>query len=66
MAGTIAAGKINSRERSFEEEVNISTAMERLKALKGKSTRKTTYSEERRIREEVSRKYAKKYGINLD
>ena len=37
-----------------------------LKKYFGASKKKTTYAEERRIREEVSKKYADKFGIKLD
>lgn len=37
-----------------------------LKKFKGAAKTKTSYKEERRIREEVGREYAKKFGIKLD
>lgn len=41
-------------------------AIDELKKYFGKAKTKTSYKEEREIREEVGKKFAKKFGINLD
>ena len=41
-------------------------ALEELKKYFGKAKAKTSYEEERKIREEVSKKFAKKFGVNLN
>lgn len=41
-------------------------AIEELRRYFGKAKTKTTNTEERRIREEVGRRFAKKFGIRLD
>ena len=41
-------------------------AIYELKRYLGKAKTKTTYAQERKSREEVGRKFAKKLGINLD
>lgn len=40
--------------------------IDELKKHFGKAKTKTSYKEERRIREEVGREFAKKFGIDLD
>ena len=41
-------------------------AIDDLRRYFGKAKTKTTYAEERKIREEVGKKFAKKLGVNLN
>jgi len=41
-------------------------AIDELKNLFGKAKTKTSYKEEREIREKIGKQFAKKYGIKLD
>lgn len=48
------------------KELEKKRAIKKLEKYLGCMKKKTTYQEERRIREEVGKKYAKKFGIKLD
>lgn len=52
--------------RNKIKEVKEEKAMAELRKYFGKAKTKTSYKEERKIREEVGRKFAKKLGIKLD
>ena len=48
------------------KELRKEKAIDELRKYFGKSKTKTTYAEERKIREDVGREFAKKFGISLD
>lgn len=48
------------------KEISKEKAIDELKKYFGKSKSKTTYGEERKIRESVGKEFAKKFGIALD
>ena len=48
------------------KEIRKEKALEALQKHFGKARTKTTYKEERKIREEVGKKYAKEFGIKLN
>ncbi len=48
------------------KEIRKDKAIDELKKYFGKAKAKTTYKEERRIREKVGKDFAKKFGISLD
>lgn len=53
---------IRDKIRALEKE----NAVRQLEKYFGAAKTKTTYAEERKIREEISKKFAKKFGIKLD
>jgi len=52
--------------RNKIKEVRKERALDELKKYFGKAKTKTSYKEERNIREEVGKEFAKKLGIKLD
>ncbi len=48
------------------KQIRKEKAIDELKKYFGKAKVKTTYDEERRIREEVGKSFAKKFGIKLN
>ncbi len=48
------------------KEIRKEKAIDELRKYFGKAKTKTTYKEERKIRDEIGRKFAKKFGISLD
>ncbi|MFH1399729.1 MAG: hypothetical protein ABIG95_06500 [Candidatus Woesearchaeota archaeon] len=48
------------------KQIRKERAISQLREYFGKAKTRTTYSEERKTREEVGRKIAKKYGIDLE
>lgn len=48
------------------KEIRKEKAIDELRKFFGKSKTKTTYAEERKIREDVGKEFAKKFGINLN
>ena len=48
------------------KEMKKEKAIEKLKKYFGKAKTKTTYEEERKIREDVGKKFAAKFGIKLE
>ena len=48
------------------KEIRKEKAIDELRKYFGKSKSKTTYTEERKIRKDVGREFAKKFGISLD
>jgi len=48
------------------KKIKKDNALEELKKYFGKAKVKTSYEEERKIREDVGKKFAKKFGIDLN
>ena len=48
------------------KEIKKEKAIDELRKYFGKAKTKTTYKEERKIREEVGKTFAKRFGIKLD